>query len=478
MHRTIAMGVLVATASCMGAHAATDRERGRDASVAVAGDTLRILPKLDNQTRRRGTVVVHLRAAPTRMSLVPGVESDVYAYNGSIPGPTLEVREGDRVIVRFRNDLPEETTVHWHGMHLPFAADGSPMHPVPPGETRNYEFTVRKGTSGTYWYHPHPHHRTGQQVGRGLYGALIVRAADDPLPATLPERVLILSDNRLLADGRIDLAEPHSHQGRVDAENGREGDLLFVNGQLKPVVPIRAGEVQRWRVINASAARIYRLALEGHALLHVGSDGGLFEHPREVNEITIAPAERVELLVRGVGAPGSSAMLQALPYDRYIRQLRPRDWESTRDLLTLSYSTAAPVPLVRIPQRLRAVPALDTTNVSAHRLVVMTQHLLNGRHFDMDRVDFSARVGATEIWDVENLVGMDHPFHLHGFQFQVIERNGVPEPYRAWKDVVNVPRHQRARFVVRYDEYPGMWMFHCHILDHEDHGMMGVLEVK
>ena len=110
--------------------------------------------------------------------------------------------------------------------------------------------------------------------------------------------------------------------------------------------------------------------------------------------------------------------------------------------------------------------------------MVLTQHLINGRSMDPARVDVSARRGATEIWEIENLVGMDHPFHLHGFQFQVLSRNGVPEPFPAWKDVVNVPRHESVRFVVRFDDFAGKWMFHCHILDHEDHGMMGVLEVR
>jgi len=129
-----------------------------------------------NESRLPNRVEVSLRAAPARLTLQGGVETDVFAYNGQIPGPTLEFREGDEVIVRFRNDLPVPTTVHWHGLHLPFDADGSPFHPVDPGEEREYRYTVRPGTAGTYWYHPHPHHDTGAQVARGLYGAVIVRA--------------------------------------------------------------------------------------------------------------------------------------------------------------------------------------------------------------------------------------------------------------------------------------------------------------
>jgi len=424
------------------------------------------------------TVEFTLTAAPARLSLRPGATSDVLAYNGQVPGPTLELREGDRVVVHFRNELSEPTTIHWHGLHIPASADGSPFHPVAPGKQHDYVFTIPRGIAGTYWYHPHPHHRTGHQVAKGLYGALIVRADDDPLPASLREQLLVLSDNRFLDDGSIDVPSPQSAPGRVDEENGREGDVLFVNGVVRPTLSIRSGEVQRWRIINASAARMYRLSLRGHSFLHVGNDGGLFEHPVETNELLLAVGERVEVLVRGSGAPGSQSVLETLPYDRYIPQTRPKDWERTRELLALQYTADAPVPAIRIPASLRPVVALDTSRVTAKRLMVLTQHLINGQSMDLARVDVHARLGATEIWEIENLVGMDHPFHLHGFQFQVLDRNGVPEPFRSWKDVVNVRTHETARFIVRYDDHPGKWMYHCHILDHEDHGMMGVLEVK
>ena len=420
---------------------------------------------------------IELTASVARLELVPGIATEVYAYNGQVPGPVLEFREGDRVRVRFRNALPETTTVHWHGMHLPFPADGSPFHPVAPGEEYEYAFTVQPGTAGTYWYHPHPNHRTGHQVARGLYGGIVVRAADDPLPA-MTERLLMLSDNRFLDDGSLDLPDPHSHQGRVDFENGREGAVLFVNGTVMPTLPIRSGEVQRWRVVNASAGRFYRLSIPGHKLLHVGSDGGLFEHPVEVDELLLASAERVEFLVRGTGSAGTETVVRSLPYDRYIPQTRPQDWDQPRDLLVLRYEDRPPVAPVELPTVMRPIPALDPAQATEIRVMVMSQGLINGLQMDMQRIDVSAPLGATEIWQIENVVGMDHPFHLHGFQFQVLDRDGVPEPFRSWKDTVNVPRHQTVRFIVRYDNFPGMWMFHCHILDHEDHGMMGVLEVR
>lgn len=435
-------------------------------------------PVLVNISTAPKTVEVNLTAAPAKLTLQAGVTTDVFAYNGQIPGPTLDVREGDKVIVHFKNNLSEPTTVHWHGIHLPFESDGSPFHPVEPGKTHDYVFTVRPGTAGTYWYHPHPDHRTGLMIGKGLFGGIIVRAADDPLPKSIPEKLIMLSDNRFLTDGSIDFPDPRSHHGGIDEENGREGPVLFVNGQVMPTLSIRSGEVQRWRIVNTSAGRMYRLSLEGHTFLHVGSDGGLFEKPVEVKEVLLTTGERVELLVRGTNPSGGKSVLRSLSYDRYAPQTRPKDWETVRDLLTLQTTTESPVAAAAIPTTLRTISALDEAKATAVRTVVFSQGLINGKKMDMARVDVSTTVGATEIWQLENIVGMDHPFHLHGFQFQVLDRNGVAEPYRAWKDMLNIPKHSSARIIVRYDDYPGKWMFHCHILDHEDHGMMGVLEVK
>jgi FtsP/CotA-like multicopper oxidase with cupredoxin domain len=423
-------------------------------------------------------VEVSLTAAQANISLQPGATTSVFAYNGMVPGPTLEAHEGDHVVIHFHNELPEPTTIHWHGLHIPANQDGSPLYPVEPGKSHDYVFTIPFGTAGTYWYHPHPHYHTGYQVAEGLYGAIVIRSAADPLPPSLPEKVLILSDNRFRTDGSVDIAEDSSERGQLDLVNGREGNTFFISGRIMPSIMIRSGEVQRWRIINASASRVYRLALGGQSFTQVGSDGGLFEHPVETREILVANGERVELLVRGSAAPGSNVPFQALPYDRYVPQTRPHEWDTPVKLAVLRYSDEPPVKPVTIPQRLRVIPVLDTLKATATRVISFSQGLINGRTMDMNRVDVHARLGATEIWQVENLVGMDHPFHLHGFQFQILDCNGVPEKDRRWKDTVNVPKHESARFIVRYDDFPGKWMFHCHILDHEDHGMMGILEVK
>lgn len=430
---------------------------------------------LQNRSKTPGVAEFDLTASPTRLELVPGKPTEAWAYNGMVPGPTIELREGDRVTIHFHNKLPQTSTVHWHGLHIPAAFDGSPLNPVPPGQSRDYIFRIPLGSAGTYWYHPHPDMTTTEQVSRGLYGALIIRPARDPLEG-IQDRLLILSDNRFQEDGAVDLPHHTTPQGNIDAQNGREGEVLFVNGRTLPALTMRPGEWLRLRIINAAAARVFRLAIPGQKLLHVGSDGGLFEKPRETDELLLANSERIEVLVRG-GEPGSRTMLRTLPYDRYDFHTRPSNWDTPRDLVELRTSTDAAVAPIAIPTSLRVVPPLSTKVIAARREIVFAQGMINNRVMDMNRVDVRGRLGTTEIWQIQNVVGMDHPFHLHGFQFQVLDRDGVPEPFVSWKDSVNVPKHSKVRIVVRFEDHPGKWMFHCHILDHEDMGMMGILEL-
>lgn len=445
---------------------------------ATVGRPLAEPPILEDSNPAPDVVEFSLTASAHQRHLVPGASSEAWVYNGSFPGPTLDVEEGDSVVVRLHNDLDEPTTIHWHGLHLPYHADGSPYHPVEPGETYTYTFRIPEGTAGTYWYHPHPDERTTKQLGMGLFGALIVRDPDDPVPDGIEERLLVLSDNRFDADGTISFPEEGSHQDDVDFQNGREGDVFFVNGQRMPRIEIGAGEIQRWRILNASGARVFRLSLPGHTLLEVGSDGGLFEVPVEREEILIANTERVEVLVRGEAEPGAVVALRDLPYDRYRPLFRPDDWDEERALLTVAYRDHPPVQSPEIPDRLRVVTPIEVTDSTPVRVMRLSQGRINGNLMDMDRIDARSRLGETEIWEIRNLVGMDHPFHLHGFRFQVISRNGEPVPFLKWKDTVNVPARETVRFAVRYTDYPGRWMFHCHIVDHEDMGMMGVLEVE
>jgi len=441
---------------------------------------LREPPTLRNLSTRPGVVEVSLTAAPARLQLMPGGPVvDAYAYNGSVPGPTLEAREGDSVIIHFHNALPEPTTVHWHGVHLPADADGSPLYPIAPGTSHDYRFRLARGSAATYWYHPHPDRRSGFQVAMGLYGGIIVRAPDDPLAARgIPDKLLILADNRFDARGAVAFPDPASVDAIIDLENGREGNVLLVNGQVMPTISMGPGELQRLRIVNASASRVYRLAVPGQQIIQVGTDGGLIEHPVNKPDVLLANSERIEVLVRGPSAPGDSIVLEDLPYDRYMPQTRPITWEQPRSLAVLRSTDESPTVRAEPPDALRSFPPLDTMHVGARRVIVMSQGLIDGKRMDMRRIDVRSRLGTAEIWTVQNVVGMDHPFHLHGFHFQILDRDGIREPFRGWKDTGNVPKHSSMRILVRFDDFPGRWMYHCHILDHEDDGMMGVLEVR
>jgi FtsP/CotA-like multicopper oxidase with cupredoxin domain len=210
---------------------------------------------LANASSQPRTVEVTLTAAPTQVSLLPGRMTAVYAYNGRVPGPTLEAREGDRVVIHFKNNLPEPTTVHWHGLHIPASSDGSPYDPIRPAASTT---TCSRCSAD-------PLARTGitripitlpvGQIGRGLVGTIVVRPEQDPLPA-MREQLLVIADKRMTADGAIEWPDPKSLQGGIDEENGREGNVIFVNGEVAPTIAIRSGETQRWRILNASASRV------------------------------------------------------------------------------------------------------------------------------------------------------------------------------------------------------------------------------
>lgn len=440
-------------------------------------DTLPQPAVIDNASSAPGTVEVSLVAAVNQLQLAPGKPAaSAYAYNGSVPGPTLLATEGDHVIVHFTNNLPEPTTVHWHGIHLPADQDGNPMDAVAPGGSRDYVFDLPEGTAGTYWYHPHPDGKTAEQVAKGLFGAIIVRAKNDPLPQGLVDELLILNDNRFDANGAV------SADTMDDQMNGRMGDVLFVNGVVSPTMMLRPGETRRLRVVNAAAARFYLLNVPGHQLVKIGSSGGLFGAPQTMDQVLVAPGERAELLLPATADPGTTTTLKALSYDRGVMTMDGSPAPSQEaDLLSIAYTSDAPITSAAIPDTLRAITPLDTTSAVQRSFVLseqMMDYMINGKVYDPHRVDVQAKLGATEIWTVRNDADMDHPFHLHGFQFQVLDRNGVTEPVVAWDDTVNVPKKSSLRLAVNFGDFPGMRMYHCHILEHEDLGMMGTIDVE
>jgi FtsP/CotA-like multicopper oxidase with cupredoxin domain len=412
-------------------------------------------------------IPVELEAREIDWEFVPGTKTRAWGYNGQIPGPTLEGHVGDVLEIRFTNRLPEPTNIHWHGLRVPAAMDGTEMvqRSVAPDESFVYRF--RLPDAGTFWYHPHANETV--QLEMGLYGPLIVRGADEPrLDA---ERVLVLDDVRLDNDGQI---APFG--GIVQHHDGREGDTRLVNGKAEPVLEVAAGQVERWRVINSSSARYIRLSVGGKPFRLLGTDGGLLEAPVTLNDVLLATADRVDIAV-GPFAEGEALSLDALQYLRTtIRKRKDERFATLR--------VGPPRPsAARIPERLRSIPPLAPANAAPNRTVKlgvkfslrrMVDFVINRERHHHDK---PVKAGELQVWDVINTTLMDHPFHLHGFFFQVLSVNGEPPSWRSWEDVVNVPPRATVRIAWLPDDRPGSWMYHCHILEHHASGMMGHFEV-
>lgn len=403
--------------------------------------------------------------------LVPGTVTPLWTYDGASPGPLIEAHVGDRLIVHFRNELPDETTIHWHGVRVPNAMDGVPTHhtpAVPPGGTFDYDFVLPD--EGLYWYHPHV--RSAQQVDAGLHGVLLVRADDEP---EMDELVMMLSDLSLDAAGQ---PLPHDVGGDLATLFGREGNHLLVNGREGATLHVRNGVPVRLRIVNAAISRYFQLELPGHVFRIVGGDRGISPQPRAATRLLVLPGQRVDAIVEPQGSSGDVLPLRWIPYDRGYGSTEFRD---PVDLLHVSIE--GPPRVTSIPVfPARTVAPLDTTGATSLD-VSLTQATVDG-HLVMsftgipgwDTTPLTAHVGDTQIWTFHNTIAWAHPIHLHGFFFQALDATGhvVPE----WLDTIDVPVDGQASFVVHFDERPGMWMMHCHILDHADAGMMGMIDLQ
>ncbi|MFN0195073.1 MAG: multicopper oxidase family protein [Aestuariivirga sp.] len=455
-------------------------ERIRDLPI---GAPLPEFVRLGNTSSQPGMFEAVIEAGLTNHEFKPGVATPVLAYNGALPGAMIDVVEGDRFKATFRNRIPDQpSTIHWHGLEIPADQDGNPMDPIESGAERIYEFTVPIGTAGSYWYHPHPHGLTAEQVYRGLAGPFIVRAKSDPLPAELGDTILFVTAVSLDAGGTI------AENTEADKFNGREGDHVLVNGVKQPVLTLPPGSSRRFRVYNATNGRFLRLAFEGHEMTLVGTDGGLLAAPvKGLKELLLASAERAEIVVDFRAEAGRVALV-SLPYERgWMGGGKPAP--ETLSLMTVTLDNAAVSPIA-LPARLRDIPALGEPvarkrielgeNMGMANGAMTMGFLIDGKSFDMNRVDLRSRVGEVELWEIFNATDMDHPTHIHGTQFQIVERErggrAVSESFLAWKDSINIASKETVRIKVR-QTMPGRRMYHCHILEHENAGMMGMLDV-
>jgi FtsP/CotA-like multicopper oxidase with cupredoxin domain len=453
------------------------------------GQTGSALREPESIASEGGGLHVTLTAAAGRVDLA-GRSVRALSYNGSVPGPTLRLRPGDRVTLDLENRLAAGTNLHVHGLHVsPEGNSDNVFVHVEEGETFRYEYEIpRDHPAGTFWYHPHLHGLVADQLFGGMAGAIVIERDDSVSLPVDRERMLVVTDVTLDGD-RV------AHVSMRDRMMGREGDLVLVNGQLEPTVTMAPGGREHWRLINACTSRFLRLRTDGAELLQIAGDAGPLAEPTPVERVLLAPGNRTELLVR-VPEPGRHRLLGE-PVDRGVAGMggmggmggmmrgRAAGGETTVTLLHVEASGQAVQP-AELPRRLAELDDLRGLDLDRERRLTMTMTMgmgrgvgfaIDGKEFDAARVDTTVRLGTVEEWTIINDSPMDHPFHLHVWPMQVLARDGRPvngDPQ--WLDVVNVAARASVTVRVRINDFPGRTVYHCHILDHEDLGMMGVVE--
>jgi FtsP/CotA-like multicopper oxidase with cupredoxin domain len=418
-----------------------------------------------------GVLEIDLEAREATASYVEGKATKVLTYGGTVPGPLIDAGAGDKLVVHFKNSLSEETTIHWHGVRVPNAMDGVPpmQMPVEPGASFDYAFTLPD--AGLFWFHPHM--QAAMQTNRGMFGVIRVRGADEP--EADDERVMVLDDVKLDAGGQF--------SDTIDSDTemmGREGKILLVNGVVMPTLDWRSGATTRLRILNASNARFWNLSLAGYTFRVIGTDGGLMPEPYDTEKLLIAPGERYDVMLLAHGQPGDEVTLVDEPYDRG----HDTGKAAAMSVAKLRISGEAALGGRALPgsfpaiERLPAGPDADQTITFDEKYVNgHPQFYIDGKMYpDVPPIDLAN--GTVRVFDLVNKAEMDHPFHLHGFFFQVLARGGVSEPadMLANKDTVILRQKATTRIVARFDR-PGSWLYHCHILEHAELGMVGVIQV-
>ncbi|MEQ1869870.1 MAG: multicopper oxidase domain-containing protein [Vicinamibacterales bacterium] len=481
-------------------------------------------------------VELALTAAPAESHLLPGTPTRVWKFTGrvvrgaastiqnlegSYVGPVIRLRRGQQVRIRFKNQLDESSIVHWHGLDVPELADGHPRLAVAAGGEYVYDFEVTN-RAGTYWYHPHPHMRTATQVYQGLAGLLLVSDPEEDalgLPSDTGELLCVLQDRRFDSNNQFVYAggdvgggmQGGRGRGRamgggmgqmMETMNGWLGDRMLVSGRLQPTIDVDR-RTYRVRLLNGSNARFYKLAWSDQSPMAViGGDGGLLERARTQRMVTLAPGQRADVLLDlSDHAPGTELRLQSVAFPAadvgrvgMMGDRSPVPQGAPLTLMTMRVS-ANRGPRVRLPERLstddfQAVPSAPVRRVPVTFMAM--NWLIDGRVFDMEDVaeEETVRPGSTHIWEFVNEpnpmgMAMAHPIHLHGPQFRVLSRTGgSPNALRegihdqGWTDTVLVLPGERVRVQVTFSKHPGLYLYHCHILEHEDMGMMRNFRIR
>lgn len=463
-------------------------------ALLIGGTALAVSPSLARiaSAGTEATRVIEISAAPGRLPIVGGPHpaTDVWCYGNRIPGPEIRLRQGERVRIVVRNNLPEDTTVHWHGIRLLNSMDGVPgltQPPIKPGETFAYEFTPPD--AGTFWYHPHAD--SLRQLGRGMAGALIV---EEPTPVPVDrDLVWVLSDWRLTSDAQIAAGFGNAMEA---AMSGRVGNTVTLNGAITDDVSMRAGERVRLRLINSSLARIMRLRFEGHRPVVLAIDGQPCDpHEPDRGQVLLGPAMRVDLMIDMQGEPGRryqviddfyeglSYWLTKLVYEDKP-SLRARPLERSLSLPRNPLQEPDLAAAERLELRLQggmmgggAMMGMGGMRGMSHG----ASWAINGRSMTGDGHAGMAplvtlKLGRSYMLTIRNETAWWHPMHLHGLSFRVLSRNGSAVPHQQWADTVLVPPKESVEIAFVADN-PGDWMLHCHVTDHQVSGMMTVLRI-
>ncbi|MFJ9582940.1 multicopper oxidase family protein [Streptomyces acidicola] len=421
---------------------------------------LRIPPVLDPAPGPDGVKRFALRLQEGRSELRPGKHARTWGINGDHLGPTLRARRGDRVAMTVTNTLGEASTLHWHGMRLPAAMDGGPHQMVEPGATWSPEWNVDQ-PAATTWYHPHPHGRTALHVYRGLAGMFLLDDENDA--AGLPHEYgkddipLIIQDRKFTEAGELD----EDFGGTF----GLLGDDVLINGTYDPYFRVTTNQV-RFRILNGSNAHVFAVGFADDREFHVvASDAGLLSRPVAVSRLRISPGERFEIVASF--EPGEQVLLKGFPGRDEIE-------DGAYDLLKLKAASRL-APSASLPARLAVLaPPADGERTRSFKLYGSR---INGEPMDMARIDEVVPAGAREVWELDNIT-FSHNFHIHEVVFRILDIDGdrPPEHLRGPKDTVYVPGKTKIRVAVefgRHTDPKNPYMYHCHILKHEDKGMMG-----
>lgn len=442
---------------------------GNNNEKSLIGNALRFPPVFTNG----GTMTL----AESNVQVWPGQNTPTISINGSFPGPSVVIQKNSILTANFVNNYTDPATIHWHGISTPEAMDGHPKDSIPPGGNFTYTFPVLN-RAGTYFYHSHAHMHTAKHVYKGFAGFFIVEDPDElvfGLPRGSYDVPLCIQDRRT-----VNIPGMEYNPVMMDIMHGFLGDTVLVNGTPEPFFEV-SKTLYRFRLLNGSNARVYKIALSNNQLFHlIGTDGGLIDAPVSVNSLFLSPGERADVLIDfSQFNVGENVTLKSLQFNApgMGNYRQGTEMDIIRFDVTGSQSSGGVIPASFNP-----ITYFNPANAKTVRNFTLTmtggtmeRHKINGLSFEMERIDWETPLNSLEEWKIVNATDNFHPMHSHGNQFQVYSRNGntnLPPVDKGWKDTVLLNPFETVRTLVKFTDYKGIYLYHCHNLEHEDDGMM------